>query len=172
MSLCVRNHTSGITSRDVGFMKQVFHNAITNVLPRMIVMDLIHDDTYIEFKNLPIKYVNGDRNIAKITLGDLSQDDTKVLGELYEYYRSRFPRMGMREFSRTMKFVLKRKWYRAFDTNGNELSPSVSVVSLLEDELKNCGDVVYANIQVHVRAMRTHKSRILFEPIVRKIALL
>jgi hypothetical protein len=171
MSLIVRNPLSG--SKTPVDMKSVFENITVHTLNRMIVLDLPSNDTYIDLHNVKIMTTNGNSNLAKIVVDDITTDQMMIMREYYDYSAKIASQMGLNidRLSDTLKFVLKKKWYRVFNANGSEILPSVGIFPVLK-ELHSNKVEIRANIQVHVRTFRTHEDRILFQPLVRKITLI
>jgi len=69
---------------------------------------------------------------------------------------------------RSLKLVMKNKWYRAYDTNGIEINPSNSILDKMMIDERTYKDMSF---QIHVHVIRTHKNRILFQPMIRKVFL-
>jgi hypothetical protein len=171
MSIIVRNPLSG--SKTHTDMKSVFENITLHTLNRMIVLDLPSNDTYIDLRNVKIITTNGNSNLAKIVVDDMTTDQMMIMREYYEYSVKIATQMGLHidSFPESQKFVLKKKWYRAFNMNGSEILPSDGIIPVLKGLHYNKNEI-RANIQVHMRTFRTHEGRILFQPLVRKINLI
>lgn len=169
MSLICRNNATGLTH--IADMKSTFENSNTNVLNRMIIIDLEHEDTYINLENVNITHFSGTEKITKLKVGELQTGHKDIIRMYYDYLATTFPSMMVSPFPVKMKFVLKKKWYRAFDKENNEITSYDDIISMIKKAQQEKGHI-YANIQLHVKSVRTHNGVILFQPLIRKISLL
>lgn len=151
----------------------LFGNATENqTLTRLLTFHLgIPDESYIVLNNVHITRIVGDGNIAKMSVLDIPEHSFNAIREFHECLSGLYPNMEIDPLDEDrFKVSLKRRWYRIFHKNGNEMTPDNDVVNTLKTQCYN--DILRMNIQIHIRAIRTHENRILFQPLVRKIQLL
>lgn len=138
---------------------------------RMLTFNLgIPEESYIVLDRVNVAHVCGTKNLAKVCITNLSDRVWDSMRAFHKCITNMYPQMSVDPLDhRSLKIVLKKKWYRAYDTNGIEIVPSEDIVEKLLNDHKKGGQTM--SFQIHVNVIRTHNERILFQPMVRKVYL-
>jgi hypothetical protein len=164
-----RSNDTGMTIPITHDIESMFVNAYPcETHKRMITFNLgISGEPYMTLNNVNVIRSNGNELITKVTVNGIPSGTWDTLRMFRECVVRMYPGMIVDPLSREtgeLKLVLKKKWYRAYDKNGEEIVPSHDVIK----KMVNYGR---ASFQIHARVLRTHENRILFQPMIRKVYL-
>ena len=150
-------------------------NVFNNTSPkdyhtRMLTFNLgIPDESYIVMNHVKVSHVCGTYNLAKICVENIDDDTWDTIKAFHSCISKMYPDMMIDPLvGRSLKLVLKKKWYRAYDKNGIMINPGDSLLDRMEEGENTCR---FMSFQIHVNVIRTHKNRVLFQPMIRKVFL-
>jgi hypothetical protein len=137
---------------------------------RMLTFDLgIPDESYIVTNRVKVNHVCGTYNLAKICVGNIDNDTWNIMKAFHSCISRMYPDMSIDPLDRrSLKLVLKKKWYRVYDKNGDMINPPELLIDSMKERENKYG---FMSFQIHVNVIRTHKNRILFQPMIRKVFL-
>lgn len=137
---------------------------------RMLTFNLgIPDETYIVMDRVNVVHVCGTPNLTKVYIEDIDDDTWKIIKEFHSCITNMYPDYEVDPLNRReLKLVMKNKWYRSYDKDGIEVNPSYSILNKMMIDERTYKNMSF---QIHVHVIRTHKNRILFQPMVRKVLL-
>lgn len=153
---------------------EVFKNmSPKNSHTRMLTFDLgIQEESYIVLDRVKVTHVCGTKNLAKVCVGDIDDKTRNIMRAFHSCISRMYPDMYIDPFdSRSLKLTLKKKWYRSYDVNGAEINPTEQVLDKIMPDNDKCSSYQMMSFQIHVNVIRTHKNRILFQPMIRKVYL-
>lgn len=171
-----RSRDTGVTT-PVENTESIFQNMKhKETLKRMLTIHPgIEDEVYITIRNVPVLFVNGTPILAKVIVGicenEMLQQYYKTLTRLYT------PHLTMTPFPvNQATFTLKKKWYRAFHSDGTEFDSTEDVGEFLKNGGAGAGtgasESASVDLEIHLNAIRTHGDKVLFQPMIRKIRIL
>lgn len=170
-AMYTRSHKSGIVNELSHKMaSDVLKNVrIVKSMPKMLELDFgLDDELYIRLSNVKIKHVNGNGELVKLVIEDISTETWETIQEYAKAIQSLDSNMTSLPKSKdsqgSLKLVLKHKWFRAFAPDGSKIESDIDTVTRLYNSR---GSLV--TIEIHVGAMRTHLKNISFQPLIRKI---
>jgi len=140
---------------------------------RMLTFNLgIQEESYIVLDRVKVMHMCGTKNLTKVYIGDIDEKTCDIMRAFHSCVSSMYPDMSIDPFdSRSLKLVLKKKWYRAYDANGAEINPSDLVLDKMSSNSDKGSSYKKMSFQIHVNVIRTHKNQILFQPMIRKVYL-
>jgi len=169
MAMYSRSNTTGET------VSVSYTDVFKNTSPkdshiRMLTFNLgIPNETYIVMNHAKVVHVCGTSNLTKVCIGDIGDSTWDIIREFHSCISNMYPDLEIDPLNRrSLKLVMKNKWYRAYDTNGIEINPSNSILDKMMIDERTYKDMSF---QIHVHVIRTHKNRILFQPMIRKVFL-
>ena len=137
---------------------------------RMLTFNLgIPDESYIVMNRVKVSHICGTYNLAKICVGNIDNGTWEIIQAFHSCISRMYPYMMIDPLvRRSLKLVLKKKWYRVYDENGTIINPGESLLDIIKENGNTNG---YMSFQIHVNIIRTHNNRILFQPMIRKVFL-